>query len=392
VLKDKTILYIVHNYNSFQKDPIEEAAKYFNKVYVLVRYKPISRIARYIPWKWFKQFDESYVIDLNNLPKNVEVIKTPFWYLPFGVFNKWLGDLHYKAVDKAIKENDIKFDIVHSHYIWSSGYVGMRLKEKYDVPFIVTGHGYDVYEMPFENDFWKGKITSILEKSDRVLTVSNFNKRHLLKLGIKEKKIAVVHNGFSRKLFTPMNKLSSRKELKISSKGKICVSVGSLDIFKGHRILLEAMAMLTKKYDDLYCYIVGYGPQYGKLMSLIRELNLQGRVFLVGGKPHDQIVKWIGMSDVFVIPSLIESASVVLLEALACGKPVVATNVGIIPDVLNDNCGIIAETNDPIELGRNIKKALNRNWDSKMIARCADRFSWENSVKQTLSLYSEVVK
>ena len=131
MLKDKNILYIVHKYNSFQKDPIEEAAKYFNKVYVLVRYKPFSGIVKYLPIKRLKAFDES--ITSNNakgLPKNVEVIKTPVWYLPFGVFNKWLGGLHFRAVDRAIKKYDIKFDIVHSHFIWSSGYVGMKVKKK----------------------------------------------------------------------------------------------------------------------------------------------------------------------------------------------------------------------------------------------------------------------
>ena len=129
MFKDKTALYIVHNYNTFQKDSIEEVAKYFKEVYVLVRYKPISKIARYLPFKWIKKYDDSYVLDLRNLPPNVTVLKTPVWYLPFGVFYKWLGNLHYKSVKQIIKRYNINFDLVHCHFIWSSGYVGMKIKE-----------------------------------------------------------------------------------------------------------------------------------------------------------------------------------------------------------------------------------------------------------------------
>ena len=75
-LKKMNILYIVHNYNNFQKDPIEEASQYFNKVYVLVRYKPFSNIADKIPLKSLKKFERNYILDLEGLPSNVEVIKT----------------------------------------------------------------------------------------------------------------------------------------------------------------------------------------------------------------------------------------------------------------------------------------------------------------------------
>ena len=140
MLKEKNILYIVHNYTSFQKDPIEEAARYFKKVYVLVRYKPISRIAKHIPIKWIKKYDDSLIIDTWNIPNNVEVIRTPVWYLPYGIFYKILGTLHFRAVERAIKKHQIIIDLVHSHFIWSSGFVGMKLKEKYHVTQIILLH------------------------------------------------------------------------------------------------------------------------------------------------------------------------------------------------------------------------------------------------------------
>jgi len=387
VLKDKNILYIVHKYNSFQKDPIEEAAKYFNKVYVLVRYKPISSIIKYLPMKWLKVFDESIVIDLRGLPQNVEVIKTPVWYLPFGFLNRWLGDLHFRSVARVISKQEIKFDIIHSHFIWSSGYVGMKLKEKYNVPLVVTGHGFDVYRLPFKDDYWREKIQEIINSADKILTVSEFNKKHLLKLHIPDRKISIVHNGYSTENFSPQSRDNARKDLGIDTGRKICVSVGNLEKVKGFDILIKAIGELTENGFDIECYIIGDGSQGNKLRELISKLRLEDRVFLVGFKPHDQVGKWINSADLFVISSRIESASVVLLEALACGKPVVATEVGIVPLVLKTDCGIIVKAKTPHELGISIKDALGREWDSAKITKCASTFSWENSVRQIIDIY-----
>lgn len=387
-LKKKTILYLVHDYSNFQKDPIEEAAKYFKKVYVLVRYKPISVIAKYLPLKWLKKYDDSLVIDLKDLPKNIEVIRTPVWYLPFGIFYKILGEFHYLAVDKAIKKNRIKFDIIHSHFLWSAGYVGMRLKQKYNRPFVVTGHGFDVYQLPFESKFWKKIIEKILESADFIITVSKYNLGYLEKLKIDNRKVHIINNGFDEKKFFIQEKSLIRKNLNIKNKRKVCLSVGNLEKIKGHENLILAMRKLTKTNHDIDCYIIGNGSQYKKLKRLIVENDLTDRVFLLGHKQHSEIGNWINASDVFIIPSLRESASVVLLEALSCGRPVVATRVGIVPDVLISNeYGYIVNPNEIEELSEKIELALSREWDEKKIKELSSSFSWKRSVNEIIKIY-----
>ena len=391
MFKDKNILYIVHKYNSFQKDPIEEAAKYFNKVYVLVRYKPISSIVKYLPFKKLKAFDESVVIDLKGLPKNVEVIKTPVWYVPFGVFNKWLGELHFRAVDRAIKKYNIKFDIVHSHFIWSSGYVGMRLKEKYNVPFVVTGHGFDVYQLPFKNDWWKEKIREILLSANQIVTVSEFNRSFLSKIEIPDSKVKIINNGFSSKDFYLIDKITPRKQLNIDINKKVVIAVGNLEKIKGYDILIESMVKLVLENENILCYIVGEGSQHSNLESLIKQNKLENNVFLVGAKPHDTIMKWMNAGDIFVIPSRMESASVVLLEALACGKPVVSMKVGIVPDIIiSDKYGYISENNSN-SLAENIGKALRGDWNYNEIANYVNSFSWESSVRELTNIYDNII-
>lgn len=388
MLKKKNILYIVHNYNSFQKDSIEEVAKYFKNVYVLVRYKPISKFVRKIPIKALKKYDDSYIIDLQNLPSNVKVFKTPVWYLPFGIFYKWLGKLHYKSVEAAIRRYQIKFDIVHSHFIWSSGYVGMKLKEKYHVPFVVTGHGFDVYSLPFKDKKWMKICRDILTKADKIVTVSSFNKGYLLKLVEDKSKIAVIYNGFSPELFYPIEKSKARKKINLQEKERICVSVGNLVKIKGYDYLIKAFKKLVEDYDEVSLFIVGSGSCHLRLNRIIRDLDLEEKVHLVGAKPHNEIVNWINSADLLVISSLREGAPVVLLEALSCGVPVVGTDVGIVSDVLTSpSYGYICKAKDINDLKEKIEKGLSKKWHREKIAQYGSQFTWSDSVKTLMNIY-----
>ena len=393
MLKEKNILYIVHNYNSFQKDSIEEAAKYFENVYVLVRYKPISKYIKKIPIKWLKKYDDSSVVDLRDVPSNVKIFKTPVWYLPFGIFYKWLGKLHYKSVEAAIEQYQIKFDIVHSHFIWSSGYVGMKLKEKYHVPFVVTGHGFDVYSLPFKDKQWTQICREILMKADRIITVSSFNRGYLLKLVEDKSKIDVIYNGFSPELFYPIEKSEARKKINLPEKEKICVSVGNLVRIKGFDYLIKAFKELVKDYDNVSLFIVGSGPCHSRLNRIIRDLDLEEKVHLVGAKPHNEIVKWINSADLLVISSLREGAPVVLLEALSCGVPVVGTDVGIVSDVLTSSSyGYICKTKDVNDLKEKIEKGLSKKWNRDEIAQYGSQFTWSDSVKNLVNVYLNLLE
>ncbi|MFH1547411.1 MAG: glycosyltransferase, partial [bacterium] len=363
------------------------------KVYVLVRYKPISSIVKYLPFKSMKVHDENIVIDLKNLPKNVEVIKTPVWYIPFGIFNRFLGEAHYKAVQNTIDDWGIKFDIVHCHFLWSSGYVGMKLKEKYGVPFVVTGHGFDVYQLPFKSKYWKNKITTILKASDTILTVSEYNKRYLKELDFQLDKIKVVHNGFSSKDFCAMSSDQARKSLGIDNNKRVIVAVGNLERIKGFDVLVESLKTLNDDDPRVVCFILGGGTEYSSLSSQIKKQGLENKVVLKGHVPHSSVGKWINACDVLVIPSRRESASVVLLEAIACGKPVVGTRVGIIPEVItSDLYGYICEIEDSDCLSEKINLAMNRKWDTKKIENLSKEFSWERSVGKILEEYDKLLK
>ena len=129
-LKDKNIVYIIHNYTSFQKDQIELLSRNFAKVYVFVRYKPIAEISRIFPISFLKTHRKDFILQDNDKPNNIFIYLVPLWYFPTDNGYLSLGDKHFRAIDKIIEKENIKFDIIHSHFAWSAGFVGKRLKEK----------------------------------------------------------------------------------------------------------------------------------------------------------------------------------------------------------------------------------------------------------------------
>jgi len=391
-LKESNILYIVHNYTAFQKDPIEEAARYFKKVYVLVRYKPLSRIAKYIPIRWIKKYEDSLIIDTRKIPNNVEVIRTPVWYLPFGIFYKMLGESHFRAVERVIKKRQIRFDLIHSHFIWSSGYVGMKLKEKYHVPLLVTGHGYDVYQLPFKDEWWGSKTNRIINSANVVITVSETNKTHLMKLGIDPSKIQVLINGYDSKKFYSIEKNVTRKLLGIESDKKIFLTIGNLEIVKGHEYLIKAFNLIVNEFPDIYLFVIGSGRLYAKTKDLIESLGLEKNISLLGFIRHEEVNEWINACDVFVLPSLDEGSPTVMFEALGCGKPIISTKVGGVPEIItSSNYGLLVEKGNIEGLANALKKSLGKSWDYTEIQRFGKQFAIKNTVNKLIRLYKELL-
>jgi glycosyltransferase involved in cell wall biosynthesis len=113
---------------------------------------------------------------------------------------------------------------------------------------------------------------------------------------------------------------------------------------------------------------------------------------LAGGKPHDEIPLWMNACDVFVLPSVRESFGVVQIEAMACGKPVVATlNGGSEEVIISDDYGLLVEPGDPDDLAEKILVALDREWDREEILTYVERFMWENIAEETMGVYTQIL-
>lgn len=386
VTKDKNLLIITNSYpdsrgksygGSFVKGQVDELKKYFKEIYVISP-QPFG----------VNRFLKDYSYD------NVHVYYPRFFHLPIEFFRKRLGDNFFRAALRVIKQEKLDFDLIHAHFTWPSGYAGALLKEKSGVPLVVTGHGFDVYDLPFRGEVYRRKVLKALESADRVITVSRSNFLVLTeKLGISPEKISIIPNGFDGKKFRPMDKIECRKSLGLPLEKKIVLTVGNLVPVKGHGYLLEAAKMVLEMEPNAFFAIVGNGPLWKKLEELARKLGISENVYFAGGRPHEEIPLWMNAADVFVLPSLRESFGVVVVEALAVGTPVVATiNGGSEEIITSEDYGFLCPPKDPECLADKILIALNKKWDREKIRKYAEQFTWENIARKVVGVYREVLK
>jgi glycosyltransferase involved in cell wall biosynthesis len=389
-INELRLLEVCHSFANFQKDSIESTSKYLKSVNVLVRTNPFAEFSNYLPTSRFERFKKSNKIDPSDKPENIKISPTPIWYLPMEKSYMALGEKHYKKVRRVVEKEKLAFDLIHAHFTWTAGYAGARLKEEYGIPFVVTAHGYDIYDLPFRNDEWRKRIEFVLNGADHIITVSNSNQVCIRKLDVSTP-VTVIPNGYRADLFHPLDQSECRKILKLPTDKKIILTVGNLEPVKGQKYLIEALKEIDSKRKDVLLVIVGSGKLKKVLEQQIRSLGLEGNVILAGSKSHDEIPIWINASDVFVLSSLKEGNPTVMFESLGCGKPFIGTNVGGMPEIIrSEKYGLIAEPGNFSDLADKILLSIEREWDRETILSYATNYSWENIGKEIVSVYRRV--
>ncbi|NLP23974.1 MAG: glycosyltransferase family 4 protein [Syntrophomonadaceae bacterium] len=379
------------HYLTFVKDQVELLAKTFAHTDVYVRYHPATEISRVLSIPRLKSFRKDSLIDRTNLPGNVSIHPTPLFYLPCDHQFKRVGERYYNTVKNRLQRSGAYPDLVHAHFIWPNGFVGAMLKKEYGIPFVVTAHGYDIYDLPFRDAEWKERIEAILNAADVVITVSNSNRECVERLNVTAP-VNVVPNGFRHDLFYPMRTETCRKTLNLPVDRKILLSVGNLVEVKGHTYLIDAMSEVVRERMDVLCLIVGRGELKHRLEKKISSLGLEQYVRLVGGKPHSEIPLWMNASNVFVLPSLRESFGIVQVEAMACGKPVVATKNGGSEEIVTPGkTGLLCDAADPQGLAEGIVRAIDAPWDASAIADEVRPYSWASIGKEISWTYSSLI-
>jgi glycosyltransferase involved in cell wall biosynthesis len=390
-LRDKTLLIVSQNYATFVKDQVECLAPFYKQINVLAVTRPIAEISNYLPLHSLKPFRKRVKINLSGLPHNVTVFTTPLNYLPFKGWYEKVGALHLKMARKVIRKNKLHFDLIHCHFTYSSGYVGEQLKREYDVPLLITGHGFDVYDLPFRDSFWRDKVSAILKAADRIITVSKKNLSCIRKIGV-DTPVDLIPNGYQKNIFYPLGKVESRQTLELPVSVQVIVSVGNLIAIKGHQYLIEAMAELVMHQNDLRCYIIGSGGLRTQLEKQIAKSGLGKNVFLVGSLEHYQIAPWISAADLFVLPSLNEGNPTVLFESLACGCPFIGADVGGVAEIVTDEkLGYLFQPGNVKDMVEVISTALTAEWDRSYIVDHSKSYSWDSIVGEIIKRHCKVL-
>jgi len=276
------------------------------------------------------------------------------------------------------------YDLIHAWFGIPCGLIALLLGK----PYIVSLRGSDV---PFYNPrfylldkFIFRYLSKFIWKKAKTVTTNSEGLKILAKKTSTNQKIEVIYNGVDTKEFKPAKNKKFGKTLKI-----ICVA--RLIKRKGIDYLLKALGELKNK--DYLLTIIGDGNEKENLKQLAKELKIKDKVNFLGAIPHSKMACYYQQNDLFVLPSLNEGMSNTILEAMACGLPIITTNTGGAKELIKNN-GFIVKPKSVTQLKNAILKYLNNKnllEKHRQISRqIAKKMSWQKAAKGYLKIYAQL--
>jgi teichuronic acid biosynthesis glycosyltransferase TuaC len=258
-------------------------------------------------------------------------------------------------------------EIILNYVVYPDGYAALRVGKALKVPVVVTAIGSDLNRIP---DPLCGALTRrTLRESDAVITVSGDLRKTAILLGADAGKSHAILNGCDTSVFFNRDKVEARAALQIDPDEEVVVYVGRMDVRKGLRELTEAVVSLHEQRPKLRCYLVGDGSDEGALRELIAQKNAGDYVKLMPPCKTDGVALWMAAADLVTLPSYKEGCPNVVLEALAAGRPVVASDVGGIPELMDDSSGRLVPAMDSSALAVALDQVLAAVWSGDEIAK-----------------------
>jgi glycosyltransferase involved in cell wall biosynthesis len=284
------------------------------------------------------------------------------------------------------------YDLTHSFFSVPCGYLSLKLKKKFGIPYIISLRGSDVPGYSERFTLLYKFITPIIKKIWKHADFVIANSEGLKELALKSEpahEIGVIYNGIDIYEFHPESALKDSSKFRI-----ICVS--RVTPRKGIRFLVQAFKTLSEKFSQVELVIIGDGNERKSLEDLARGLNLGEKVNFMGQVPHENLHEHYSKSDVFVLPSLNEGMSNTMLEALASGLPIVATDTGGTKELVTEGVnGFVVGMQDSKDLADKIEKLIEDNQLLNQMSlasrKRAEQLSWENVAAEYLKVYQETM-
>ncbi|WP_407453734.1 glycosyltransferase family 4 protein [Methanobrevibacter sp.] len=257
-----------------------------------------------------------------------------------------------KALNELLEKENI--DIIHGHYLFPAGAAAVEVGKERGIKNYVTAHGSDMFELYKKQPLMRSTLKKVLKDADVVLAVSNALRHEIIATGVQgiSNKTKLCWNSVDIDKFSSNKNDSFKKENKLEDK-PIVLFVGNLIKRKNVDSLLEAKKITS---SDYYLVIVGDGPQFKKLTKKVEDENIRDVIFTGSRNDVENIIP---SCDVLVLPSFSESFGLVLIEALACGKPVIGSNVGGITEIINDDVGLLVDPNKVSSIAGAIDKLIS---------------------------------
>jgi glycosyltransferase involved in cell wall biosynthesis len=287
---------------------------------------------------------------------------------------------------RAIAIAGFEFDLIDAHYFYPDGVAAILLGAEFGKPVVITARGTDVnllaeYALPRRMIRWAAG------RSAGVISVCQALKDRLVAIGVAEQHIHVLRNGVDLELFRPRDRAVARARYDL--RRPTLLSVGHLIPRKAHDIVIRALTQIA----DAELLIVGEGPERGALVALADRTGVAGRVRFLGQLPQNELPDIYGAADVLVLASAREGWANVLLEAMACGTPVVASSVWGTPEVVaSADAGLLVDERSGAAFASAIGGLLANRPDRRATRAYAEQFGWEKTTAGQLDLFRAVLQ
>ena len=315
-----------------------------------------------------------------------------FFYFP-GVFKNQDARLYALGLRRWLRGLCIDWrpDVLDAHFVWPDGVGVASLAKELKIPYVITLRGklYECLPIPSQHR----QCAATLRDASAVISNSSLMANEARKLGASVDHLVVIPNGIDHEQFHPKDKLTCRRELDLPLNGRIIVTVAHLGHRKGHNEVIRALADLP---DDVRLVIVGGSAQGGtpaKLRAIASEVGIEDRLILPGPQPYEKVPIYFSAADASVLASYREGCPNAVLESLACGTPVVASDVGAVRDILPvPDVGRIVRPQEIGPLRDALEDVLGREWDPEQVVQDSGVKSWDEVAQEVQKVLRKAVR
>lgn len=305
--------------------------------------------------------------------------------------------LHAREMYRSVRSHVAKvhrefpFDVILGAFGYPDAVVAAALGRDAGCPVVALVQGSDINELA-QRPRLRDEILEGLTSATRVVAVSDELRQRLEELGVAPDRIVVQHNGVDGDLFHIREKADARSELDIPADTRLVCFVGNLVDEKGPDVLLEAIAdptfANTRRVEVVF---IGDGVRKARLQARAAAVSVDSRVHFTGRRPSTEVARWIAAADVLCLPSRREGCPNAVLESLASGRPVVATTVGAVPQLVTQTNGLTVPPGDSRALATALDSCLKRTWDPQALRRTVPALNWNDMGRTLHTVLSDCV-
>ena len=367
----------------------------FNRLKAMNKYAHIT-VINPIPWSpihaMLGKFKHLKHIPYKTQRGGLTIYHPRFLSIP-GTFKVIEIDTYKQAVKKVINEIGFDFDRIDLHWTFPDLPTGDYLSKKYKVPYDLTLRGMEAFHHQ-DGDIREKVVTQYLNKVDGIISLSQEMADEASRIAQLKSTPRVIRNGVDIDTFYFKAQLECRKKLDLNPEHRIILGVGALIYRKGFDVVIKSLKQIIShpELNNTHFYVLGSegaeGDYRAQLTQLVDSLGLSSHVHFVGAVPNESLVDWYNAADVFCLSSRGEGSPNVLTEALACGCPSVATNVGSVKDIMQSDTstGIMIDVDDVQQTGDAVCYVLEHEYDRKKLSEKQRTYSWDWCARQVLNI------